>query len=241
MKLIKDASFLGEAQLLPSLQEKYPKVFNQRVDVRTLSVSVPLEPQGFCQKTFDSHDVPTLGELLLGFFEYFAKKFDYENDAISVRLGKKTKRSYVAKHVYPCNERMSQWNYICIEEPFNYSNTAHSVHDQYVFEQIRLALAEDYEKLEQTRDLHAFLDVNPLSSKPESFQRYNVAESVLNSYSESTTNNDSKNLCCQGDCVNNSDHDHKICGSNDSDGCSSDLSCEWQHSSNCELLPKADL
>lgn len=62
--------------MLPSLQEKYPKVFNQRIDVRTLSVSLPLEPQGFCQKTFDSRDRPTLGELLLGFFEYFAIKFE---------------------------------------------------------------------------------------------------------------------------------------------------------------------
>uniref|UniRef100_A0A914RDC4 Polymerase nucleotidyl transferase domain-containing protein n=1 Tax=Parascaris equorum TaxID=6256 RepID=A0A914RDC4_PAREQ len=30
--------------VLPSLQELYPKRFNHRIDVRTLNVSVPLEP-----------------------------------------------------------------------------------------------------------------------------------------------------------------------------------------------------
>ncbi|VDD88521.1 unnamed protein product [Enterobius vermicularis] len=166
-----------EAKVLPSLQEKYPKVFNQRIDVRTLSVSLPLEPQGFCQKT------PTLGELLLGFFEYFAIKFDYEKDAISIRLGRKTERRLVANQLHNYNGRLSQWNCICIEEPFNYSNTAHSVHDQNLFDQIKYAFLEDYENLERTRDLHAFLDVNPLNSSFCLLERYTIQLSSCCIYS----------------------------------------------------------
>lgn len=190
-----------EARILPSLQEKYPKVFNQRLDVRTLSVSLPLEPQGFCQEVFDCRDRPTLGELLLGFFEYFATKFDYANDAISVRLGQKIERRFVASQPSSYSGRMSQWNYICIEEPFNYSNTAHSVHDQYVFDKIRFAFVEDYEKLEHTRDLHAFLNINSLNNSCcllESSRRTNSSETLLNVDTEtSTTSTSSSIVDCQ--------------------------------------------
>lgn len=58
---------LGENPVLPSLQDKYPEVFDSRVDVRTLNVSVPLDPP----VQLGNPDIP-LGQLLIGFFRYYA-------------------------------------------------------------------------------------------------------------------------------------------------------------------------
>uniref|UniRef100_A0A914ZPA7 polynucleotide adenylyltransferase n=1 Tax=Parascaris univalens TaxID=6257 RepID=A0A914ZPA7_PARUN len=146
--------------VLPSLQELYPKRFNHRIDVRTLNVSVPLEPPATGEWQFS--EANTLGELLLGFLEYYAFKFDYVHDAISVRLGTKIERSFVARQRSPYNNSIAQWNCICIEEPFTLSNTAHSVHSQMVFDAIREAFVEGFEELDTNRDLNAFLNAPPI-------------------------------------------------------------------------------
>ncbi|KHN71933.1 Poly(A) RNA polymerase gld-2 [Toxocara canis] len=146
--------------VLPSLQELYPKRFNHRTDVRTLNVSIPLEPPATGEWQFS--EANTLGELLLGFLEYYAFKFDYVHDAISVRLGSKIERSFVARQRSPYNNSIAQWNCICIEEPFTLSNTAHSVHSQMVFDAIREAFVEGFEELDTNRDLNAFLNAPPI-------------------------------------------------------------------------------
>ncbi|VDK47829.1 unnamed protein product [Anisakis simplex] len=146
--------------VLPSLQEIYPKRFNCRIDVRTLNVSIPLEPPANGEWQFCEGN--TLGELLIGFLEYYAFKFDYVHDAISVRLGSKIERSFVARQRSPYNNSIAQWNCICIEEPFTLSNTAHSVHSQMVFDAIKEAFIEGFEELDSNRDLNAFLNAAPI-------------------------------------------------------------------------------
>lgn len=61
--------------ILPSLQVAYPKKFGSEVDVRTLNASAPLE---------DLPGIPhnvsptlTVGDLLIGFFHYYAFEFEY--------------------------------------------------------------------------------------------------------------------------------------------------------------------
>lgn len=51
-------------------------------------------------------------------------------------------------------------------EPFSRTNTAHSMHNEMLFDSIRKAFEEDYEKLSETRDLDAFLDVKPIAPLP---------------------------------------------------------------------------
>jgi hypothetical protein len=49
-----------------------------------------------------------------------------------------------------------------IAEPFNASNTAHSIYDETVFAQIKRAFTDAYIELESTRDLHTLLDAQPI-------------------------------------------------------------------------------
>uniref|UniRef100_A0A0N5ATF7 PAP-associated domain-containing protein n=1 Tax=Syphacia muris TaxID=451379 RepID=A0A0N5ATF7_9BILA len=150
--------------ILPSLQVAYPKRFGPDVDVRTLNASAPLE---------DLPGIPhnvspavTVGDLLIGFFHYYAFEFDYINDAISVRLGRKIERQFVASRQTTYTLSMAQWNCICIEEPFTRTNTAHSMHNEMLFDSIRKAFSEDYKKLSETRDLDNFLNVKPIAPLP---------------------------------------------------------------------------
>uniref|UniRef100_A0A1I7W0D8 polynucleotide adenylyltransferase n=1 Tax=Loa loa TaxID=7209 RepID=A0A1I7W0D8_LOALO len=145
--------------ILPSLQVVYPKRFSASADVRSLNVSSHLEPP----PGWVTNETITLGELLIGFLEYYAFKFDYLKDAISVRLGSKTERTVVARQPSPYNSNIAQWNCICIEEPFTLSNTAHSVHNQMVFDAIRQAFIDGCYELDGNRDLKAFLDVGPIN------------------------------------------------------------------------------
>ena len=51
-------------------------------------------------------------------------------------------------------------------EPFTRTNTAHSMHNEMLFDAIREAFAEDYQKLYEARDLGSFLDVKPIATLP---------------------------------------------------------------------------
>ncbi|VDD86664.1 unnamed protein product [Enterobius vermicularis] len=150
--------------VLPSLQVAYPKRFGADLDVRTLNSSTPLE--GVPGIPHNASPMLSLGNLLIGFFHYYAFEFDYVNDAISVRLGRKIERQFVASRQTTYTLSMAQWNCICIEEPFSRTNTAHSMHNEMLFDSIRKAFEEDYEKLSETRDLDAFLDVKPIAPLP---------------------------------------------------------------------------
>uniref|UniRef100_A0A9J2PKF9 PAP-associated domain-containing protein n=1 Tax=Ascaris lumbricoides TaxID=6252 RepID=A0A9J2PKF9_ASCLU len=145
--------------LLPSLQRLYPVRFDRHSDVRKLDMSVPLNPAPSVMWPY--RETNTLGELLLGFLDYYANEFDYLHDAISVRLGRKVDRAIVARQRSQHNN-MAQWTCVCIEEPFNLSNTAHSVHSQMVFDAIRQAFTDGFKELDANRDLHAFLNAPPI-------------------------------------------------------------------------------
>ncbi|VDM47624.1 unnamed protein product [Toxocara canis] len=143
--------------VLPSLQMLYPTRFDRRSDVCKLDMSLPLDPPP--EDVWPFSETSTLSELLIGFLEYYA--LNYLRDAISVRLGKKVDRAVVARQRSQFNN-MAQWNYICIEEPFTLSNTAHSIHSQMAFDAIKEAFVEGYKELYVNRDLHAFLNAPPI-------------------------------------------------------------------------------
>uniref|UniRef100_A0A914UPA9 PAP-associated domain-containing protein n=1 Tax=Plectus sambesii TaxID=2011161 RepID=A0A914UPA9_9BILA len=61
--------------VLPSLQKMYSRRFGLRADVRSLNVALPLDPPPESVWSFENK--MTLGELLVGFLEYYAFKFEY--------------------------------------------------------------------------------------------------------------------------------------------------------------------
>lgn len=51
-----------------------------------------------------------------------------------------------------------QWKNLCIEEPFEFTNTARSVYDIDVFYKIKYVFAQSYQELHQTLDLKSILN-----------------------------------------------------------------------------------
>ncbi|EFO94620.1 CRE-GLD-2 protein [Caenorhabditis remanei] len=84
-----------QTKVLPNLQQSYPTRFSNKVDVRTLNVTMPLEA---VQDDIDPSlsENTTLGELLIGFLDYYANEFNYDRDAISIRQGKRVERAALA-------------------------------------------------------------------------------------------------------------------------------------------------
>ncbi|XP_052890470.1 poly(A) RNA polymerase gld-2 homolog A-like [Anopheles moucheti] len=119
-----------------------------------------LYPEKFCQDNYNSNlleridpheseNNDSLGELLLKFYQYYAE-FDYANYAISVRMGSILP---IADCKWNGTEQFALTNYLFIEEPFNRTNTGKSVHDKFVFEQIKSAFAASWKMLEENESL----------------------------------------------------------------------------------------
>lgn len=55
---------------------------------------MPLEP--VAEEDLSASEKTTLGELLIGFLDYYANRFDYDRDAISIRQGQRVERATLA-------------------------------------------------------------------------------------------------------------------------------------------------
>ncbi|XP_059149833.1 poly(A) RNA polymerase GLD2-like [Physella acuta] len=126
--------------VLPCLQKLKPNLFNTQTDVRRLSLKFDEVTASFTTK-----NTATLGELFLGFLNYYGNIFKYDN-VISVRTG---------GIINSCDlgSNSVQWKYLRIEEPFDRSNTARSVFDGYVFTRILRVFTQSFSVLERTRDV----------------------------------------------------------------------------------------
>uniref|UniRef100_A0A7E4V1I4 PAP-associated domain-containing protein n=1 Tax=Panagrellus redivivus TaxID=6233 RepID=A0A7E4V1I4_PANRE len=143
-----------DTPVLPSLQSMFPRRFSSKNDIRMLNVSLPLErvPEN---SNFRGNNDTTLGELLIGFFHYYAKTYEFEKSAISVRLGRRVDRTTVAR--IGCQ----QWSHVFIEEPFTLQNTAHSIYEERVFTAIKNKFDEAHRILTDTYDINKLLSMKP--------------------------------------------------------------------------------
>ncbi|GAB0098525.1 Poly(A) RNA polymerase gld-2 homolog A [Sergentomyia squamirostris] len=132
--------------VLPCLQEMYPEKFGINNDIRTININEQF-------KSFNSHNQQTLGELFLQFLEYYSN-FDYSQYAISVRTASCLPIDFCRNQRSPKND-IHQWKHLCIEEPFDLTNTARSVYDSEVFEKIKYIFVGSWRTLEATLDLKA--------------------------------------------------------------------------------------
>ncbi|XP_046966727.1 poly(A) RNA polymerase gld-2 homolog A-like isoform X1 [Vanessa cardui] len=93
------------------------------------------------------HNRCTLAELFLQMLKYYAE-FPYEQMAVSVRAARRVPvwecraRAALAPHADP-----SHWKLLCVEEPFDLTNTARSVYDPETFEKIVTTFRESYARL----------------------------------------------------------------------------------------------
>ncbi|XP_068622599.1 poly(A) RNA polymerase gld-2 homolog A-like [Battus philenor] len=82
----------------------------------------------------------TLAELFLHMLKYYAE-FPYEHMAVSVRTARKLPLAECRAH------DPHQWKLLCVEEPFDLSNTARSVYDPEMFEKIVDTFKQSYKRL----------------------------------------------------------------------------------------------
>ncbi|XP_053670634.1 poly(A) RNA polymerase gld-2 homolog A-like [Anopheles nili] len=131
--------------VLPCLHAFYPEKFMKVVDLKNIEMVERLQP-------YRTDNKQSLGELLLDFLEYYTK-FKYERFAISVRTSS----------VIPIEEcRLMKsykndphhWKHLCIEEPFDFTNTARSVFDGSVFEEIKSVFAISWRMLQESKDFN---------------------------------------------------------------------------------------
>ncbi|XP_025892516.1 poly(A) RNA polymerase GLD2 isoform X3 [Nothoprocta perdicaria] len=128
--------------ILPSLQKNYPLHL-----VHQAPRTIP---------PYLSKNASSLGDLLLGFFKYYATEFDWSHQMISVREAK----------AIPRPDGIEWRNkYICVEEPFDGTNTARAVHEKHKFDIIKDEFMKSWQILRDKKDLHCILPLRTTIQK----------------------------------------------------------------------------
>uniref|UniRef100_A0A8C4WTS0 polynucleotide adenylyltransferase n=1 Tax=Eptatretus burgeri TaxID=7764 RepID=A0A8C4WTS0_EPTBU len=107
--------------VVPCLQKDHPELLNAQLEIGKISRCSWNVP------SFISKNNLSLAQLLEGFFDHFAT-FSWAEKIISIREGKTL-----------CRTLDNEWwnKFICIEEPFDRTNTARAVHEHWKFEVIK--------------------------------------------------------------------------------------------------------
>ncbi|NXG81602.1 GLD2 polymerase, partial [Stercorarius parasiticus] len=105
----------------------------------------------YCSKNGSS-----LGDLLIGFFKYYATEFDWSHQMISVREARAIPRP-----------DGTEWRnkFICVEEPFDGTNTARAVHEKQKFDIIKGEFLKSWQVLRDKKDLNCVLPLRTTIQK----------------------------------------------------------------------------
>ncbi|KAF5280241.1 hypothetical protein FQA39_LY18091 [Lamprigera yunnana] len=134
--------------VIPCLHGLYPDKFNPEKEIHDIDIQEEVP-------AFVSDNKQTLAELLQGFLYYYAT-FNYDMYAISVRVASRV-------HIDECRYARSlkndpyQWKYLCIEEPFDLTNTARSVYSLPTFKRIQRVFQVSSNILIETKNLGCIL------------------------------------------------------------------------------------
>ncbi|XP_014820543.1 PREDICTED: poly(A) RNA polymerase GLD2 [Calidris pugnax] len=136
--------------ILPSLQKNYPECFDPTMQLHLVH-RVPRTIPPYLSKNGSS-----LGDLLIGFFKYYATEFDWSHQMISVREAKAIPRP-----------DGTEWRnkFICVEEPFDGTNTARAVHEKQKFDRIRSEILQTWRILGDKKDLNYVLPLRAVIQK----------------------------------------------------------------------------
>ncbi|XP_027738305.1 poly(A) RNA polymerase GLD2 isoform X1 [Empidonax traillii] len=128
--------------ILPSLQKNYPECFDPTMQLHLVHQAPCTIPP------YISKNGSSLGDLLIGFFKYYATEFDWSHQMISVREAK----------AIPRPDGIEWRNkFICVEEPFDGTNTARAVHEKQKFDMIRGEFTQAWRVLRDKKDLKCIL------------------------------------------------------------------------------------
>lgn len=138
-----------EPPVLPCLQKAFPEKFRAYAQITSIPVTEKMP-------AFTSNNHDSLGQLFHGFLNYFANTFTFIEETISVRTGG-TVPTAQCRNVKSRKNDTRMWKYLCIEEPFDLTNTARSVYDEAVFERVKKVFVDSYKILNEKRDLACIL------------------------------------------------------------------------------------
>ncbi|XP_072521296.1 poly(A) RNA polymerase GLD2 [Salminus brasiliensis] len=136
--------------VIPCLQKDYPECFSPVMDIHL----VPDGPKNI--PPFMSKNQSSLGDLLLGFLKYYATVFRWDKFVISIRE---------AKALPKPNSWEWKNKFICVEEPFDGTNTARAVHEKMKFDAIKAQFTESWQVLQVRKDLDYILPLRETRPK----------------------------------------------------------------------------
>ncbi|XP_036384747.1 poly(A) RNA polymerase GLD2 [Megalops cyprinoides] len=136
--------------VIPCLQKEYPECFNPSMDIHL----VPEGPRDI--PPYTSRNQSTLGDLFLGFLKYYATIFNWDKFVISVREAAAFPRP---------SSREWRDKFICVEEPFDRTNTARAVHEKIKFDAIKAEFMKSWNMLQLKKDLNFILPVRATIQK----------------------------------------------------------------------------
>ncbi|XP_015788987.1 poly(A) RNA polymerase gld-2 homolog A [Tetranychus urticae] len=162
--------------VLPCLHDLMPDKFHPDSDITKLSLFEEI-PE------WQSSNKSSLSQLFIGFLDYYSYKFDYVSNAISIRTGSTISKAKAREHNSPKNNP-KHWNYICVEEPFDRTNTAKSVYDEEAFNHILDVFRQSYAKIIKTQTLSSIiLNISPslstMSCGQHQYQHYQPSLSTM--------------------------------------------------------------
>ncbi|NXQ27275.1 GLD2 polymerase, partial [Alaudala cheleensis] len=136
--------------ILPSLQKNYPECFDPTMQLHLVHQAPRTIPP------YISKNGSSLGDLLIGFFKYYATDFDWSHQMISVREAKAIARP-----------DGTEWRnkFICVEEPFDGTNTARAVHEKQKYDMIRGEFAQAWRLLQDKKNLNCILPLKAAKQK----------------------------------------------------------------------------
>uniref|UniRef100_A0A803V7C9 polynucleotide adenylyltransferase n=1 Tax=Ficedula albicollis TaxID=59894 RepID=A0A803V7C9_FICAL len=148
--LLRTYAFTLPEPILPSLQKNYPECFDPTMQLHLVHQAPRTIPP------YISKNGSSLGDLLIGFFKYYATEFDWSHQMISVREAKAIARPDGI-----------EWRnkFICVEEPFDGTNTARAVHEKQKFDMIRGEFAQAWQLLRDKKDLNCILPLKAAKQK----------------------------------------------------------------------------
>ncbi|XP_063037171.1 poly(A) RNA polymerase GLD2 isoform X2 [Melospiza melodia melodia] len=148
--LLRSYAFTLPEPILPSLQKNYPECFDPTMQLHFVHQAPRTIPP------YVSKNGSSLGDLLIGFFKYYATEFDWSHQMISVREAKAIARPDGI-----------EWRnkFICVEEPFDGTNTARAVHEKQKFDMITGELVQAWQLLREKKDLNCILPLKAVKQK----------------------------------------------------------------------------
>ncbi|NXI73334.1 GLD2 polymerase, partial [Anseranas semipalmata] len=136
--------------ILPSLQKNYPESFDPTMQLHLVHQAPCTIPP------YLSKNESSLGDLLIGFLKYYATEFDWSHQMISVREAKAIPRP---------DDIEWRNKFICVEEPFDGTNTARAVHEKQKFDIIRDEFLKSWQILRNKKDLSCILPLRATIQK----------------------------------------------------------------------------